>query len=136
MIKVCQSCKNEFDADADWKKLCFDCWIESKEKGKVAELEREIFRLNAAIHQWQEVARGNFTLNADDTDRIQRLERRIDQLNTENNSLRMKLMVHKEQATSIPRDMWRRLIQLVHPDKHGNSESANEVTKWLLNNRS
>lgn len=136
MIKVCQSCKNEFDADAAWKKLCFDCWIKSKEKGKVAELEREIFKLNNALRKWQEIARGNFDLNSDDTDRVCSLERKINQINAENNSLRMQLMVHKEQASSIPRDMWRRLIQLVHPDKHGNSESANEVTKWLLNNRS
>ncbi|MGH8579542.1 MAG: hypothetical protein ACREVK_05250 [Gammaproteobacteria bacterium] len=28
-----------------------------------------------------------------------------------------------------------RLIQLVHPDKHGNSAGANEMTAWLLSLR-
>jgi len=27
--------------------------------------------------------------------------------------------------------IWRRLVQLVHPDKHNNSEAANEATRWL-----
>ncbi len=27
------------------------------------------------------------------------------------------------------------LVRLCHPDKHGNSEAANEVTKWLLAKR-
>lgn len=35
-------------------------------------------------------------------------------------------------GTMIPADMHRRLIQLCHPDKHGGSSSANEVTRWLL----
>lgn len=28
--------------------------------------------------------------------------------------------------------MLRRLIQLCHPDRHGNSEAANIATRWLL----
>lgn len=27
---------------------------------------------------------------------------------------------------------WRQLLQLVHPDKHGGSKMANEITAWLL----
>ena len=34
-------------------------------------------------------------------------------------------------ATMAP-DMLRRLIQLCHPDKHGNSEAANTATRYLL----
>lgn len=33
---------------------------------------------------------------------------------------------------AIPPDMHRRLIQLCHPDKHGGSTAATEVTRWLL----
>lgn len=32
---------------------------------------------------------------------------------------------------SIPSEMWRRLVQLCHPDKHSNSESATLATQWL-----
>lgn len=35
-------------------------------------------------------------------------------------------------APAIPPDMLRRLIQLAHPDRHGNSEAANIATRYLL----
>lgn len=36
---------------------------------------------------------------------------------------------------AFPPDMWRRLVQLAHPDKHGDSPAAAEATRWLLENR-
>ncbi len=36
---------------------------------------------------------------------------------------------------AIDKDMLRRLIQLCHPDKHGNSQAATEATTWLLKQR-
>ena len=37
-------------------------------------------------------------------------------------------------VTTAPIDqaMLRRLVQLCHPDRHGNSEAANIATSWLL----
>jgi len=35
----------------------------------------------------------------------------------------------------IAPDILSRLIRLCHPDKHGNSEAANEATAWLLSQR-
>ena len=40
-----------------------------------------------------------------------------------------------EDASAIPPEQWRRLVQLVHPDKHGGSAAAAEATRWLLENR-
>jgi hypothetical protein len=39
-----------------------------------------------------------------------------------------------EQPTAPPieLDMIRRLLQLAHPDKHGNSQAATEATRYLL----
>ena len=31
----------------------------------------------------------------------------------------------------IPREQWRRLMMLVHPDKHGGSEAAVRAAQWL-----
>lgn len=39
-------------------------------------------------------------------------------------------------AESIPADMFKKLIFLCHPDKHNNHPWAEEVTKWLLSERS
>ena len=36
---------------------------------------------------------------------------------------------------NIPQDHWRRLVQLVHPDKHDNSKASTEVMQWLLKNK-
>jgi hypothetical protein len=41
----------------------------------------------------------------------------------------------RKSLTTIPKDMMRRLIQLVHPDKHNGSEAANTATQWLLSQR-
>ena len=30
------------------------------------------------------------------------------------------------------KEMWRRLVQLCHPDRHANSEAANAATRWLM----
>ncbi len=35
----------------------------------------------------------------------------------------------------IPPEMFRKLISLCHPDKHNNSETSQEVTRWLLKQR-
>ncbi len=35
-------------------------------------------------------------------------------------------------AEPIPADMLRRLVQLCHPDRHGNSEASNTATRYLL----
>lgn len=39
------------------------------------------------------------------------------------------------QPESIPPDILRTLIGLAHPDRHGNSETANRATAWLLQQR-
>lgn len=44
-------------------------------------------------------------------------------------------VVDAQKATAIEPDMLARLIRLCHPDKHGNSESANTATQWLLAQR-
>lgn len=33
------------------------------------------------------------------------------------------------------KDKWRKIMMLCHPDKHGNSELSQEVTRWLIENR-
>lgn len=65
---------------------------------------------------------------------------RVSQLETENQQLRTRLarfeMLTSAQEVEIPGDMLSRLIRLCHPDRHGNSESSNKATAWLLGQRS
>lgn len=37
--------------------------------------------------------------------------------------------------TKFSLSIWRKLISLVHPDKHNNSETSAELTRWLLENK-
>lgn len=41
----------------------------------------------------------------------------------------------REREANVPPDMRRRLIQLCHPDRHGNSEASQVATRWLLEGR-
>ena len=38
-------------------------------------------------------------------------------------------------SAAIPPDKLKVLIQLTHPDRHGNSQAANDATVWLLSLR-
>jgi hypothetical protein len=38
-------------------------------------------------------------------------------------------------APVIPPELYRKLLMLCHPDKHGNSETSTEVTRWLIDMR-
>lgn len=63
MIKVCNQCKKDFDADEEWKKLCYSCWSSNREKSRIAELEKEVSR-------WKKIANKSFNLSSDDDSRI------------------------------------------------------------------
>lgn len=45
--------------------------------------------------------------------------------------------IREEPKESVPdlNLMWRKIMMLCHPDKHGNSELSQEVTRWLIENR-
>lgn len=47
------------------------------------------------------------------------------------------VVIHREvrREVSIPPERMRQLLSLCHPDKHGNSETATDVTRWLLDQR-
>jgi len=38
-------------------------------------------------------------------------------------------------AAEMPKEVWRRLLQLCHPDKHNGSEAATMATQWLNANK-
>ncbi len=120
MNKICPKCKETFEADEPWKRLCLECWIENKnskpgavsrpdpliqKEFELSKLRRELFNTTQELHR------------ANDTART--LSRQIQRMNT----------------PAIPGEMMRRLLQLAHPDKHGGSDAATTATKWLLSQR-
>lgn len=43
--------------------------------------------------------------------------------------------IQSTSVSSLSRDIWRRLVQLCHPDKHNGSKASTEATRWLMENR-
>lgn len=62
---------------------------------------------------------------------VANLQKRIRELDKKLNSILYKELKGSNSISSIPSDMLKRLKQLAHPDKHGNSELSNTVMKFL-----
>lgn len=41
----------------------------------------------------------------------------------------------KTKQTGLTKERWRQLVQLCHPDKHGDSKTAQDVSAWLNENK-
>jgi hypothetical protein len=54
-----------------------------------------------------------------------------DYLMRENQRLGMQLLELRKSRTITP-EMAKKLLLLVHPDKHGNSRASNDMTRWVL----
>lgn len=108
---TCPRCGAEFYKDQPWKKICVDCWLESKGKHKGTpssgssniseELEQTRIRLSYYIG------------------RCAKLESEL---------------ARRSSVSGFP-DHIMDLIFLAHPDKHENSPKATAVTAWLLDAR-
>jgi hypothetical protein len=62
--------------------------------------------------------------------------RALESLRKENYLLRVKLEIASRTPGSIPPKILAQIIRLCHPDKHpAGSQSANDVTVWLLKQR-
>lgn len=112
MIKLCATCGNRFNADADWKRECFGCWKKHKhwetERGmELARLRREVAALSKKVH---EIRRAKDMAESAALEAIRQSGEMPDWASR-----------HRK---------W--LIQKLHPDKHNGSAIANEIVQQLL----
>jgi hypothetical protein len=82
-----------------------------------------------------------------DLDVVEELYKQIEELKEQNVRLETRVRIAEQRLNTpyvhyrhtdnvkIPQDHWRRLVQLVHPDKHSNSKVSTEVMQWLLKNK-
>lgn len=101
----CLHCGAHFDALGSWQTLCRVCYAQSKKQ----QLQAIAAERDAAL------------------DQVRALRRELDQARLE--------LARRPRERVLPADQWRRLLQLCHPDKHANSETATTITRWLLENR-
>ncbi|ENO80542.1 hypothetical protein B447_12212 [Thauera sp. 27] len=106
---TCDECGDDFTRTAgeDWKRLCLPCWKASPAAKKSA------------------------------PDRLAQLTAELAEARAEAARLRLRVLALElaDAPPAIPPDMLRRLVRLCHPDRHGQSEAANQATAWLLAQR-
>lgn len=115
----CNECGRSFYPKQGWEQTCYPCWkasqdqVESPPSGQAATLrdkERELYDFEADLFEFAKEL----------TTRERRIERR-EQSHLEE--------VGRWQSMIMP------LIRLAHLDRHGGSREANDVTRWLLEQR-
>jgi hypothetical protein len=106
VFQKCLDCGCDFwvEADEKWKVRCYECWKEWK--------------------------------NGDGSNSVGKLKERVMKLEAQRNALLERNLQLQSNGAGNVRDelieRMRGLLLLVHPDKHGNSRTANEITLWLL----
>ena len=130
-MKLCASCYAPFHADEDWKTLCLACF----KRSKAAPIQRacadcgEAFTAKAT---WQTLCRDCYLDRKNDE--RQQLAAALDLVATLRRELDAKRfeLSRRPIERTIPLEQWRLLVQLCHPDRNGNSEAANQATRWLM----
>ena len=134
LTKTCVECKQPFEVEPakSWAVRCLPCWIAQQDRqGK-----RKVESLQQEVDYWRSRATGK-----GDVAELEDLRRQIDSLRAQNRRLQADLTQAQKntapwnRGSGIPPEMLPRLIQLCHPDRHGNSEAANTATVWLLGQR-
>ncbi len=107
----CPRCGSEFYKDEPWKKICVNCWLESKGKGKSG---ASSYRSSTSVEL--EMVRSQ----------LRYYRARCAQLECE--------LENKSDVAGLA-DHIKDMIFLCHPDKHNNSAKATATTAWLLDAR-
>lgn len=66
---------------------------------------------------------------------IMRQEQEIAKLTRELRSAKTRRSGDNHSTVAIPKNIWRLLMQLTHPDRHDNSQGSQSAAKWLNANR-
>ncbi len=130
------------------------------ETAEVERLTAEVERLNAELakrdnERCHETTGNRDTADSHETAEVERLTAELDKMTRsrahwEKQVKGLKAKLKKAEAdnwqlanrpsyafgaSSLEVDIWRTLLQLVHPDKNGNSEAALKATSWLLQHK-
>jgi len=109
-IAICGSCHNPFYRDEDWKVMCLICFKAERAYDLYAG-DKQMLLLQEALHDLTERLKDH----AHDAEVWKRRAQKI-----------------KQKRTPLTKEQIRDLVILCHPDKHGSSKKATEITQWLL----
>lgn len=135
--RCCNGCGRLFYPKQGWESRCYPCWVAGKKdrRGDAQDQREEsLNRLASFLSQRERELdeRANDLVHAEDE-----FEKRIKEQAELEKRFRLE-SARKSNEQSKPSDwaaMIMPLIRLCHPDRHGNSKDANDVTRWLLEQR-
>jgi len=110
MWRICPECGNEFFQDEPWKKICIECWKDKKRRAGPHPRET-----------WEQR-------------RIHELESKVQCLEIQLELARQRMLRGPEVPHEFVMNL-KKIISLCHPDRHGGSRTANEITSFLNNIR-
>ena len=118
---VCCDCHLNFLALGAWQTRCRRCYAKFKTGQVAPAVPPEGIALKAQ--------------NAALKDEIAEVREQLRLDRAELNRWRTLALSKAQTPPPLPREQWRRFLQLSHPDRHGGSVAAHEATRWLLENR-
>ncbi|MBF0261981.1 MAG: hypothetical protein HQL97_09135 [Magnetococcales bacterium] len=114
--RECDDCGRAFYPRQGWERICYPCW----RAGKNAE-EQELSEQAGALQKKAQ--------------ELRTLEGELEQWGKELIEWEHRLKLREQHAANEWPGMLMRLIKLAHPDRHDNSREANDVTRWLIDQR-
>lgn len=145
-LRLCSECGKPFDPDEDWKSTCILCW-KGAHNYPLNKSDLSFQRLQQAFSIARLAWKGRQGDHGKELYEARRLQEKAE---AETLQLRLRLK-HCERALrearakspastpaptgSLDPATIRKLIGLCHPDRHNNSETSNEITRWLLSQR-
>lgn len=104
----------------------------AQDGAKMARLEAQLIKTQKELAEVKAARNELKNLNKKCLAKIEDQSRRIDDL------IYLVKQLEKPSAPAwgkMPLEVWRRLVQLCHPDKHDGSAAANSATQWLNQNK-
>jgi hypothetical protein len=135
-LRRCDLCEKPFVADEGWKRKCLLCWKEensyTKGKGDTAfELMRDAYvELEEGVTEAVGAAEERAAAAEAEAARVKAKASRV--VRAYKAAKKALSEVQEPEGQPLSAAQVKALIHLCHPDKHGGSEKATEVTKWLL----
>jgi hypothetical protein len=123
--KPCEVCGQPFDyaMGEEWKRVCLSCWRKKKDRRSDPPVSSLAM---AGLQEQIELLRSmNKKLLAENAI----LKLAVDQL-------RRNQDLKRSAAPSLSKEQLTKFLRFAHPDRHKGCETANELTQWLITERS
>ncbi len=109
-VAICATCHKPFFRDEDWKITCLICFKTERAYDLYAG-DKQMVLLQTALHDLTE----RLKEHAHDAEVWKRRAQKM-----------------RQKRTPLTKEQIRDLVILCHPDKHGSTKKATEITQWLL----